>query len=75
MVELANTIDLGSIGEILAGSSPVTRTKKDTTTDTNCISSGIFFTAKTQFAINNAKIFKIPPLKLFTHNLLCVQKT
>ena len=26
VVELANTIDLGSIGEILAGSSPVTRT-------------------------------------------------
>lgn len=25
-MELANTIDLGSIGEILAGSSPVTRT-------------------------------------------------
>ena len=32
VVELANTIDLGSIGEILAGSSPVTRTNNERVT-------------------------------------------
>ena len=31
MVKLANTPDLGSVGAILAGSSPVTRTKKGLT--------------------------------------------